>query len=165
MLNWWGLGSAYENSPAIGWNLITFAIFVGIVFRFSKKPAALYLKQRSDHIKNSLEEAQLAKSDAKVKLKQYEQRLLDLDGDITKIKSDFKHQGELERAKLKQEAEKIAGQIRKESDESLKAEVARALLRLKQEIADKILLTASRNLHLTQGQDAKLCASFVDQIL
>ncbi len=165
MLNWWGLGSAYKESPAIGWTLVTFTIFVGLLFRFVKKPAALYLKTRSENIKNAIEEAKIAKLDAAAKLKQYEQRLLELDAEILKMRTDFQHQGEQERARLKQEAEKIAEQIRRESQESLKAEISRAMLALKQEIADKILRAAQQDLALTPEQDAKLCASFVSNTL
>lgn len=165
MLNWWGIGSAYKNNPALGWTLLTFCIFLALVIRFTKKPLALYLQQRSDTIKNAIEEAKIAKLDAANKLKQYEQRLLDLDAEILKMKSDFVHQGELERARLKQEAEKIAEQIRKESEESLKAEVSRALLVLKQEVADKVISLASKNLNITPELDTQLCSSFVSQTL
>lgn len=160
MLNWWGIGSAYKESPAIGWTLITFVIFVAFVVRFAKKPLALFLQERSDHIKNSIEEAKRAKLDATAKLKQYEQRLLELDVEIAKMKSDFHHQGELERARLKQEAEKIAEQIRKESEQSLKAEVAKALHALKREVAEKILASAQKNLSLNVDFDAKLVNQF-----
>ncbi|MEI6805029.1 MAG: ATP synthase F0 subunit B [Myxococcaceae bacterium] len=161
MLNWWGIGSAYKNSPAIGWTLLTFGIFVFFVIRFTKKPLALFLEERSDNIKNAIEEAKLAKLDAAAKLKQYEQRLLDLDAEILKMKSDFQHQGELERSRLKLDATKIAEQIQKESAESLKAEVSRALLDLKQEIAHRVLLAASKNINLTPELDRSLCSSFV----
>lgn len=160
MLNWWGIGSAYKESPAIGWTLITFAIFVAFIIKFTKKPLGDFLQQRSDHIRNSIEEAKRAKLDAAAKLKQYEQRLLELDAEILKMKSDFKHQGELERARLKQDAERIAEQIRKESEQSLKAEVAKALHALKQEVAEKILATAQKNLSFNPDFDAKLVNEF-----
>lgn len=160
MLNWWGIGSAYKDSPAIGWTLITFVIFVAFITKFAKKPLGAFLQERSDLIKNSIEEAKRAKLDAAAKLKQYEQRLLELDAEIIKMRSDFQHQGELERARLQQDAEKIAEQIRKESEQSLKAEVAKALHALKQEIAEKILATAQKNLSFNPDFDAKLINQF-----
>lgn len=160
MLNWWGIGSAYQNSPAIGWTLVTFVIFLLIIRHFVKTPLALFLKTRSQEIKTAIEEAKIAKLDAEAKLKQYEQRLLDLDAEILKMKSDSQHQGELERARLQQEAQKIAEQIQKDSEQTLKAEVSRAILLLKQEIADKILAKAKQNLNLTPEMDWKLCQIF-----
>lgn len=163
MLNWWGLGSAYKSTPAIGWTLVTFGIFAFLVKYFAQKPLAAYLKSRSEEIKNAIEEAKQAKQDAQNKLRQYEQRLLDLDTEILKMKSDFEHQGQLERARLKQEAEKIAEQIRKDSEQTLKAEVSRSVMLLKQEIAEKIILTAQQNLSLSPDVDWKLCHNFIEQ--
>jgi F-type H+-transporting ATPase subunit b len=160
MLNWWGIGSAYKNSPALGWTLVTFAIFLAVLIKFAKKPLSDFLLERSLNIKNAIEEARRAKLDAEAKLKQYEQRLLDLDAEISQMRADFQHQGELERARLKQEAEKIAEQIRKESEQSLKAEVAKALQALKQEVAEKILANAQKNLSLNAEFDAKLVNQF-----
>lgn len=163
MLNWWGIGSAYQDSPAIGWTLVTFVIFLLIIRHFVKTPLALFLKTRSQEIKTAIEEAKLTRLDAEAKLKQYEQRLLDLDAEILEMKSDSQHQGALEHARLQQEAEKIAAQIRKDSEQTLKAEVSRAILLLKQEIAEKILAKAKQNLNLTSELDARLCHTFVQQ--
>ena len=160
MLNWWGIGSAYKESPAIGWTLVTFVIFVLIIRHFVKQPMAVFLTTRSQMIKQGIEEARNAKLDAAQKLKQYEQRLRDLDAETIKIKSDFEHQGQLERAMLKTEAEKIAEQIRKDAELTLKAEVSRMVLVLKQEIAAKIISSAQKNLNLTSELDQKLCYAF-----
>lgn len=164
MLNWWGIGEAYKESPAIGWTLVTFGIFAGLLFKFVKKPAAVYLQERSDHIKTAIEEAQVAKHDAALKLQQYERRLLDLDSEISKMKSEFAHQGELERARLQEEAEKIAELIRKESEETLKAEVVKALIKLKQEIAQKILAKAAEHLHMDSQKSEQRYADFAGDI-
>ncbi|MDA0713437.1 MAG: hypothetical protein O2897_05575, partial [bacterium] len=43
-INWWGLGSKYSESPAMGWYLITFIIFLGALYYSIKKPLNLYLE-------------------------------------------------------------------------------------------------------------------------
>lgn len=161
MLNWWGIGSAYQESPAIGWTLITFVIFILIIRYFIKQPLAVFLATRSQMIEQSIEEAKKAKIEAAEKLRQCEQRLLALDAETAKIKADFERQGELERARLKTEAEKIAEQIQKDTELTLRAEVSRMILKLKQDIADKIILSAQKNLFLSPEIDQKLCHRFV----
>ncbi|MES2503575.1 MAG: ATP synthase F0 subunit B [Myxococcota bacterium] len=160
-INWWGLGSAYQDNPAIGWMLVTFFIFLGFLWHFAKKPVATYLQNRSDEIRLAIEEGRRARLDAEAKLQECERRLLELDNEIARMKSDFLTQGELERNRLKLEAEQIALQIQKDSQQTLKAEVTRALHELKQEIAAKILTAAESNLPLGEALDTKLYANFV----
>lgn len=164
MLNWWGLGSAYQNNPAMGWMLVTFSIFLFATYRFIRRPLADYLQARSDAIRNAIQEGARAREEAESKLKLYENRLLQLDAEIAKMKADFAHQGELEKARLKIEAEQIAGQMLKESEQSMKAEVSRALHDLKKEVADKILASAHQKMPLGSLMDSKLVTRFSGEL-
>jgi F-type H+-transporting ATPase subunit b len=160
MLNWWGLGSAYKENPAIGWMLLTFGVFIFLIRHFVRKPLGEFLQARSAGIKNAIEEGRLAREEAAAKLAQYERRLLELDAEIARLKADFAHQGELEKAKLKLEAEKVAAQMMKDAEQTLKAEVSRALHELKAEIALKLMDSAKASLGGKADLDAGLLKNF-----
>ena len=99
-LNWWGVGAAYHENPAIGWTLLTFVVFIGLIRYFSKEPLSVFLEKRRKKIKNSIEEAAQARLKAEEELRSYEKRLSELAGWIQKMKADFERQGESERARL-----------------------------------------------------------------
>ncbi|MBL4818164.1 MAG: ATP synthase F0 subunit B [Deltaproteobacteria bacterium] len=162
MLNWWGFGSAYQDNPAIGWMIITFVIFMALLLKAIKKPLANYLEARSEQIKNAIEEAKFAKEEAELKLRQYENRLLELDAELAKIKEDFRRQGEAEKARLKEEAKQIADQMLANTEETLKAEVSKAKHELKQEVAEHTLKAAQKRLGVSESLEAQLCQNFVE---
>ncbi len=164
MLNWWGLGSAYKENPAIGWMLVTFGIFIFLLKHFAQKPLSDFLQARSVGIKNAIEEGRIARQEAAAKLAQYERRLLELDSEIARLKADFAHQGELEKSRLKLEAEKVAAQMLKDAEQTLKAEVSRALRELKAEIALKLMDSAKASLGVKADLDAGLLKSFAADI-
>ncbi|MBH1989523.1 MAG: ATP synthase F0 subunit B [Myxococcaceae bacterium] len=161
MLNWWGIGPSYRESPAIGWVLLTFAIFLFLLYRFARTPLRTYLEDRSNRIRTAIQEAQIAREDAARKLSQYESRLAELDAEIASMKLDFQNQGKQEQARLQEEAEKIAELIRTESQETLKAEILRTVAKLKRDLAEKVLGSALEHLKLDPEHEPKRLAHFI----
>jgi F-type H+-transporting ATPase subunit b len=152
-INWWGIGSAYSDAPALGWFLLTFAIFLFAVVYFVRKPLLLYLETRALDIERAIEEAKKAKAEAERRVGEYEARLRALDGEIEKLKAEFLKQGEQEKAAFERSAAQLAAQIAKEAEDNLASEVRRALFSLKSDMADAIIGLARRQLE-TSG-DAK----------
>lgn len=152
-INWWGIGSAYSNAPALGWYLLTFGIFVAAVVYFVRRPLLLYLETRALDIERAIEEAKKAKEQAEHRVAEYEARLKALDGEIEKLKAEFLKQGEQEKAAFEKSAAQLASQIAKEAEDNLASEVRRALFSLKSDMADAIVASARRQLE--DSADAK----------
>ena len=155
-INWWGIGSAYKDAPALGWYALSFVIFLFLLVRFVRKPLVLYLETRALDIKNAIEEAAIAKNEAKERVKEYEARLSALDGEIEKLKVEFLRQGELEQAEFEKSARLLAEQIAREAEDNLASEVRRALLSLKSEMADAIIALARTQLEKSTDAGADL---------
>lgn len=139
LINWWGLGSAYKDTPALGWYMLTFVIFIWALVYFARKPMMLLLETRALNVEKAIEEAKRAKTQAEEKIAKYELRLKALDGEIANLKSEFLKQGEIEKAAFEKSANDLAVQIAKEAEDNLASEVRRALLSLKSEMAEAII--------------------------
>lgn len=138
-INWWGLGSQYEDSPALGWYILTFAVFVfGLIYAI-KKPLGLYLAARSRDIGKAINEAEMAKAEATKKMLACEMRLSDLDNEIAQMKAEFIKLGTLEKAQLKKTAEQMAIQIAKDADDVIAGDIRETMYRLKQEMAVQVI--------------------------
>ena len=59
-INWWGLGSEYGDSPAVGWQIFTFIVFVSLLIYFAKKPVSAYLDSRAKEIEKLISDAEKA---------------------------------------------------------------------------------------------------------
>jgi F-type H+-transporting ATPase subunit b len=151
-INWWSLGSAYSERPAMGWYIVTFIVFLAGLVYFVRKPLGLYLETRSKDIRAAIEEATLAKLEADKRLKEYEQRLTQLDDDIVRMKAEFKRQGEIEKAQLQQNAERMAQQIAKDAEDMVAAEIRHAMVTLKKDVAEQVILAASNEIKARVGK-------------
>lgn len=149
-INWWDLSN--KEAPALGWYLITFVLFVGIIVRYLRKPLALYLEARTLEIRKAMEEAKLAREAAQAKMAEYEKKVAALDAEIAQLKSDFMTRGEQEREAFEKSAHKMAQQITKEAEENLVTEVRHALMSLKSDMADAII--ASARVQLESGKES-----------
>lgn len=149
-INWWDLGNA--EAPALGWYIITFAIFVGLLIRFVRKPLSVYLEARARDIKSAIEEAKKAKEEANAKMARYESRLAALDEEIAKLRAEFERRGEQEKANFEKSASHLAQQITKEAEENLVFEVRHALSVLKTNMADAVVNQAKAQLESSKDR-------------
>lgn len=134
--NWWGaLSDENADAPALGWLMVTFAMFCAIVYASVRRPLGTYLANRSDEVKKALEEAKQARAEAEAKAREYEERLANLDNEIEALKQDFRSRGEAEMRRLEQAGKHAAERIAKDAEDTIAAEFDRAQHALKQEAA------------------------------
>lgn len=134
VVNWWGaLSEQNADAPALGWMFVTFFMFCAIIYLSVRRPLATYLANRSDEIKNALEEAKQARAEAEAKAREYEERLANLDNEIESLKQEFRTRGEAEVRRLEQAGKDAAARISKDAEDTIAAEFERAQHALKQE--------------------------------
>jgi F-type H+-transporting ATPase subunit b len=167
-INWWHMGSAYKDAPALGWLIITFIIFVYGIIKVINKPLALYLEMRSKTIKEQIEEGIRAKKEGEEKLHEYEEKLKTLDKEIENLRKHVLDQAESE----KQEREKLflemKDRIIKEADDTIKADYIRYKNRLAEEAIKKALQEAENiiknNRHKQDEIDQALRIKFLQDL-
>ena len=117
------------------WRSLNFAITLGILIYFVRKPAKNALRERSENIARDLDEAQKSREDAEAKFAEYDEKLNKAEAEIEQIAADLKKEGELERDKIIAAAKEQAEKIKQEAEKSAAFEVARARAELQQEAA------------------------------
>lgn len=165
-INWWHLGPAYKDAPALGWLTITFIIFVYLLVRAIRKPLSLYLETRSKDIRKQIEEARLAKEESEKKLELYSEKLKSLDQEILKMKTVFHEQAMAEKKERKRIAEEMATRILQDADDTIKASFERTKVRLANEVVTKALNQAEEIIVKSKQQqvDQFLKTAFIEDL-
>ena len=119
--------------------------FAGLAFIlvfFLKKPFADGLNSRRDGIKDQLEALESRKAEAQQMYQEAEAKLARLDEEVNGIITEAVKQGEAEKAKIITDAERNAGDIKRQAEMAVAHELAEAKTRLKGEIAEQAVLLA-----------------------
>ncbi len=110
--------------------LINFAILFGGLGYILSKPLKNFLKQRSQNVRQAIEEAKKAKADAESKARFYEEKLSQLEAEVTAMMEQFKKEAEEEKLRIVKEAEEQIEKTKERMQKSLEQEK----LRIKEEV-------------------------------
>ncbi len=115
------------------WRCFNFAVTIGILVYFVRKPIKNALSGRREGIAKSLEEAEKAQLEAEAKFAEYDEKLNKAEAEIDLIAAELKREGEMEREKIIAQAKESAEKIRREAEQTAGFEVAKAKAELKAE--------------------------------
>lgn len=124
------------------WRTTNFAGLAFILVFFLKKPFADGLSSRRDGIKDQLEALESRKAEAEQMYKEAEAKIARLDEEVNSIITEAVKQGEAEKARIITDAERNAGDIKRQAEMAVAHELALAKTRLKGEIAEQAVLLA-----------------------
>lgn len=124
------------------WRTTNFAGLAFILIFFLKKPFADGLSSRREGIKDQLEALESRKAEAEQLYKEAEAKIARLDEEVSSIITEAVKQGEAEKAKIIADAERNAGDIKRQAEMAVAHELAEAKTRLKGEIAEQAVLLA-----------------------
>ena len=125
-INWWGLGSKYEDSPALGWQIFTFLVFIFLLVSLAKKPLGAYLELRSKEIEKLIKDAESAVALAKAEDVKARERLSSLQSEVAKIKEDFIAAGKEQKEEIIKDADDLARRIKEDAKTHIAAEALQA---------------------------------------
>lgn len=164
-INWWHLGSAYQDAPALGWVIITFLIFVYGMAKVIKQPLTLYLEMRSKTIKEQIEEGIKAKEEGQKQLKEYEEKLKSLDQEIESMRERVLNQAEAEKKERELLFLDMKNRIITEAEDTIKADFLRYKNHLAKEVIDKAFTEALDMIQTQQGEvDSALKSRFLQDL-
>lgn len=84
-INWFSLGSKYIHSPALGWSLLTFSLFLCIVIYFLRLSLMNLLRLRYNQTKSSIESIRYEKISINKKMISQSRQIKDLNQSLKKI--------------------------------------------------------------------------------
>lgn len=88
-INWWGLGSKYNDAPAFGWYTITFMIFLSVILYICYIYLSRFFYQRSISIEKNIIKIKQLKEMAQTKLNKRIKKIDSLELEIQRILNDF----------------------------------------------------------------------------
>jgi len=134
-LNWWDFTL----------RLMNFAIMLGLLVYLLKKPISGFFVSRRDNIQNTLAELEAKKLEAEKTCAEYQAKLATLDKEVGQILAEYIKEGETEKRKILEAAEKQAEYLKQQAQLTIQQEVKSARESLQEEIAE-LTVTAAEEL-------------------
>jgi F-type H+-transporting ATPase subunit b len=146
--------------------VINFTLLVFLLVRFGRAPINDFLSNRRKQMEQAINEAAAAKAKAEAKLKEYSDRLGQLDSEMAKLRADLVAAGEEDKKRIVAEAEESARRMKVET-EALIDQHAKALsAQVRRELVDGAIATAERLLRekITAADQQQLAEAFRSQV-
>jgi F-type H+-transporting ATPase subunit b len=131
-LNWWDFTL----------RLINFAIMLGLLIYLLKKPLGNYFVSRRENIQSTLAELEQKKLEADRKCAEYQAKLAALDKEVAQIVAEYVQEGEAEKGKIIEAANKQAEYLKQQAQLTIQQEIKTARESLQEEIADLTVAAA-----------------------
>ena len=161
-----GGGIPAEKLWDLLYRVLNFIGLVVILMLAAKKPLANALNARRESIRTQLEELEAKRSETERVYKECEAKLAGLESEAQAIIAEAVKQGEAEKAKILAEAERAAGDMKRQAEMAVAHELAVAKARLKAEIADQAVLVAEDLIkkNLQPADQQNMIAAYLDKV-
>ncbi len=116
------------------WSFLNFFIFLFLLWKAAKKPAAEAVQHKSEVYRKLFLESSEAFARAEKRLQTLKGRFVDLEKELQRIKLQARQSAELEAEKLKEEAQKVSLYLSEEAQRVSEVELAKAKGLLKGEL-------------------------------
>jgi len=134
--------SAHLNWSDFMFRLLNFGIMVAILVKLAKKPLKNFFASRREGIQQMLEELEAKRQDAEAKCAEYKAKLAALEDETKKIVAEYIQEGEVEKQKIIEAAERQAQYVKEQASITIQQEMQAAKDSLQQEIAEASVTTA-----------------------
>ncbi len=115
---------------------VNFSILVGVLFYFLRKPVSAYLKERSELLAKSIEEAAQAKTSAMERLAAIEARMVKLSDEIAEMNRKMETEADAEAKKLVEAAQTEIERLHVQVKFAAEQEVKKAKSELRREASE-----------------------------
>jgi F-type H+-transporting ATPase subunit b len=163
-------GAGGSLSPAklkdLLWRTLNFAILVIVLAKFLAKPIANGLRARQQSIKEQFSDLEERKAEADKAYKMYEEKLASIEGEVNEIIQAAITQGELEKERIIDEANRSAADIKRQAEMAIQHELAEAKLKLREEVANQAVVMAEALIrkNLQEADQVKLIEDYLGKV-
>jgi len=135
-------GHHHLNWTDFTYRTVAIVIVVAVLFKLLKKPAASFLTSRREEIQRMLSELDVKISEAKSEQGKAQAKLVSLEEDARKIIAELIAEGEAEKQKIIDAANKQAEYIQQQAEIAIQQEIQIARDSLKEEVAEMSVAAA-----------------------
>jgi F-type H+-transporting ATPase subunit b len=156
-LNWWDFTL----------RLMNFAIMVGLLVYLLKKPLRNFFISRREGIQTTLAELEAKKVEAEKICAEYQAKLATLDQEVGQILAEYIQEGETEKRKILEAAEKQAEYLKQQAHLTIQQEVKSARESLQEEIAELTVAAAEELLRksIKAKDQERLVKEFIAKVV
>lgn len=175
------IGSVYASTEAAGAasahkgegqaklpvaSFVNFALLVGVIVWAARKPIRKLVGDRHDQIKTALAEAEAAKIAAQEMMRNFEKKLAGLDKEVALLLEDARVEGERERQRIIERANRAAEKIKEDARLAAEKESDRMRRELKGETLSQAATAATEQLRkrITPGDHDRLIGELISQL-
>jgi F-type H+-transporting ATPase subunit b len=146
---------------------INFGIFFVVLFILLRKPIKQGLAGRKESIEKELEELEAKKEEAKKEFKTLEARISNIKEEREGLLAEFKAEGEKEKQKIIDNAQKVASRIVEQAQLTIQQEIQKANLSLRQEMSDRAIQMAEDILkrNITENDQKILIGEYLAKVV
>jgi F-type H+-transporting ATPase subunit b len=126
------------------WTLICFGITFFVLRRFAFGPIQKIIDERRQRIRESLEEADRARDEARRLLEEHRALMNDARGQAEEVLSEARRVGDAQRERLREELEAERERRIEDTRKQVEAETRRALEQLRAEVAELTVIATAR---------------------
>ncbi|MBE9503172.1 MAG: ATP synthase F0 subunit B [Proteobacteria bacterium] len=148
----------------LGWRVLNFVVFAGIIYVAAAKPVRNFLNGRIEGIRKDLEDAEQAKEEAERKTRECLKKIENLEDEFREIEGTFIREGEVERDRMIEAAEAAAEKIRIQAQFSTEQELKKAIAAIKEQTAEAALALAEEVLkgEVKEDDQKRLVSEYLD---
>lgn len=143
--------------------VLNFLLLFGLLAWKGGPLARKAAEDRHDQIKNALDEAAKLREQAQAKLSELEAKLKSADDEIKSMVEGIRKDAESDKARILDNAEKLAAQMKRDAETRIAAEIEAARAALTREVTDAATTAAANILKdkLQPADQSKLVSSFI----
>lgn len=148
------------------WGIISFVVLFGALAKFAYPAIKKGIEDRSNKIRDSLDDAEKVRTEAQTILDDYQRQLADARSEANRIIEEARQTADQLRQDLMQRAEQEAAELRQRTTEELAAAQERMLGELRTHIRDLAIGAAEKVVERNLDRDTNLSLvdSYIDQL-
>jgi F-type H+-transporting ATPase subunit b len=124
------------------WRVLNFAVLLVVLIKVLSKPIANGLRARQQSIKEQFADLEERKAEADKAYQTFEEKLAAIDSEVNDIIQSAVAQGEAEKERIIEEANRAAADIKRQAEMAIQHELTEAKLRLREEVASQAVVMA-----------------------
>ena len=155
-----------EGGSGLLYPMINLGLLLALLIWKARKPIQTFFSERRTAIRKDLDEAAALERRARENYAQWQRRLVDLERELGKIRTDAQERAEAERASLLADARAAAERVRADAGLAVEHELRRARAGLREEASQLAIELAAGILReqVTAQDRARLIDEFIERV-
>ena len=150
----------------IVWGGLAFVVLLLLMWKFALPPVRNMMKQREDRIRDDLERAEHARTEAEEELANYRRQVADARNEASRILEEARQSADEVKRQIQAQAEADAAEIRNRAQEDIRLAADRAQADLQGRVADLSIELAEKIVERNLDRDTQLALveSYIGQV-